>query len=303
MTGGAGFIGSHLAELLIQKGCRVRVLDSLITGSLENLARIWDQIEFLQGDIRDRPALRQALAGVRTVFHLAALASVPQSIREPELYLEVNGLGTLYVLEEAARAGAGRAILASTSAVYGDGPSPSAEGQVPQADNPYAASKLLAENLALFHEKHRSLQTAALRLFNVYGPRQALAFGEGSVIPLFVEAARRNQAPDIFGGGDQTRDFIEVRDAVQAFLQAGQLTCLKSGVYNVGTGQGVSINSLCRLLRELRPQMPKPQYRPARPGDVLQSAASMERTRRYLKFSAHIDLREGLAYLLDASPA
>jgi UDP-glucose 4-epimerase len=236
--------------------------------------------------------------GVQIVFHLAAVASAPESLKDPALYLEVDGRGTLNVLEAAARAGVKRVVLASTSAVYGDGPCPQAESQPTQADNPYAAAKLFGENLGVCFQRTRRLEVISLRLFNVYGPRQSLTEGEASVVGLFVKAALLGQSPIIYGDGEQTRDFVEVRDAVRAFVLSGRTPYPTGGIYNVGTGQAISINLLYWLLKELVPNLPKVAYEPPRPGDSLQSTASMAKTAKYLKFSAHIDIREGLAYLL-----
>ncbi|MDR1084852.1 MAG: GDP-mannose 4,6-dehydratase [Deltaproteobacteria bacterium] len=300
VTGGAGFIGSHLTEALVKSGCRVRVLDNLHSGDLAFLASVCDKVEFINQDILDLPRLIQAMDGIRVVYHLAALASVTESLKEPDSYLATNGRGTLNVFQAAWEKKVARVVTASSSAVYGDGPSPSEETQAPRADTPYAATKLLAENLGLFFQQFRGLEVVSLRLFNVYGPRQAAAGPEASVIPVFVQAAIDGQRPVIYGDGEQTRDFIEVRDAVRAFMAAGSRPLARSGVYNVGTGETVSVNRLYGLLKELAPGLPQARYAPFRPGDVLSSVAKTERTRKNLKFSAHIDIREGLASLLAA---
>ncbi|MDR0549373.1 MAG: GDP-mannose 4,6-dehydratase [Deltaproteobacteria bacterium] len=299
VTGGAGFIGSHLTEALVGLGTKVRVYDNFRSGRLDNLKKVKSKIEILKDDILDFPALTAAMAGVMTVFHLAAASNVPESLKDPALYLEIDGLGTLRVLEAATKAKVKRVVFASTSAVYGDGPCPQAEPQSLQADNPYAAAKLFGENLGLFFQRTRGLEVIALRLFNVYGPRQNLTEGEASVIGLFVKAALERQRPIIYGDGEQTRDFVEVRDAVRAFVLSGRTPYPTSGIFNVGTGQAISINRLYQLLKELVPNLAKPAFEPARPGDALQSTANMAKTAKYLKFSAHIDLREGLAYLLE----
>ncbi|MDR1870538.1 MAG: GDP-mannose 4,6-dehydratase [Deltaproteobacteria bacterium] len=301
ITGGAGFIGSHLAEALVGLGQKVRIFDNLATGRKENLIRVWNRIEFVKGDILEPKALNKALKGVQIVYHLAALTSVLESLAKPALYLEVDGLGTLNVLEGAAKIKAKRVIIASSSAVYGEGPSPQIETQTLSVDSPYAAAKLLSENLGLYFQRSRDLEVISLRLFNVYGPRLSSSLGEAPVIGLFLKAASQGQSPIIYGDGEQTRDFIEVRDVVRAMVLAGQAPLTSGGVFNVGTGQGVSINFLYRLLKELKPSFPPPVHQPARLGDVLQSMASVAKASRFLKFTAHIDLREGLAYLL-ASP-
>ncbi|MDR2422311.1 MAG: NAD-dependent epimerase/dehydratase family protein [Deltaproteobacteria bacterium] len=298
VTGGAGFIGSHLTEALIGLGLGVRVYDSLRSGRLENLRKVQNKVEFVEADVLDPAALAQAMAGTQVVFHLAAVTSVPESLKDPSLYLRIDGQGTFAVLEAAAQAGAKRVVLASTSAVYGDGPCPQVETQAPQADNPYAAAKLLGENLGLYYQKSRGLEVICLRLFNVYGPRQGLCAGEASVIDLFAQAALAGQSPVVFGDGEQTRDFVEVRDAVRAFVLAGRSPYPRAGIFNVGTGQAVSINHLCRLLKELVPSLPPPTYAPPRPGDSFQSMAATAKAAKVLKFSAHIDVWEGLASFL-----
>jgi UDP-glucose 4-epimerase len=298
VTGGAGFIGSHLTETLVRRGLKVRVLDNLKTGQLSFLDNVINKVDFCQEDIRNPHGLQKAMDGIGVVYHLAALASIPESIKDPDSYLEVNGQGTLNVLKAAQKAAVRRVILASTSAVYGDSSEPSEVTQAPKADNPYAASKLLAENLALFYQS-QGLETIALRLFNVYGPRQSPIGPEASVVPIFVRAAREGSKPVIYGDGEQSRDFVEVRDVVEAFILAGQRSYPTSGIYNVGTGQSISINQLYGLLKELAPHLKRPIYKAVRPGDVQKSVSQMERTKKYLKFSAHIDLREGLAYFLE----
>ncbi|MDR1577183.1 MAG: NAD-dependent epimerase/dehydratase family protein [Deltaproteobacteria bacterium] len=298
ITGGAGFIGSHLAEALTRLGCQVRVLDNLCSGRRDNLKSVWKKIQFFEADIRDQQALSKAMEGAQVVFHLAALASVPESLNQPALYVEVNGQGSLGVYQAATQARVKRVILASTSAIYGDGPCPQTENQAPQADTPYAATKLLAENLGLYFQRIWGLEVFSLRFFNVYGPRQSLTEGEASVIGLFVQAALNGQSPIIFGDGEQTRDFIEVRDVVEAMISASRSPQPTGGVFNVGTGQATSINRLYQILKELTPSLPRPIRHRDRPGDCLHSWANVSKTTRSLQSSAHIDLREGLASLL-----
>ncbi|MDR1607461.1 MAG: NAD-dependent epimerase/dehydratase family protein [Deltaproteobacteria bacterium] len=301
VTGGAGFIGSHLVESLVSLGYQTRVLDNLHSGQIANLKEVWSQIEFLAGDIRDERALAAAMAGATTVFHLAALASLPESLERPALYVEVNGQGSLAVYQAAVAAGVKRVIVASTSAIYGDGPCPQAEDQLPSPDNPYAAAKLLAENLGLYFHRAFGLEVFCLRFFNVYGSRQSLTEGEASVVGLFIEAALNAKAPIIFGDGEQSRDFVAVQDVVQAMILASRVPTLKGGIFNVGVGQPTSINRLYLILKELSPSWPEPIYQEARPNDSPRSWANMAQTSRSLGFSAKIDLREGLAALLARS--
>ncbi|MDR2198444.1 MAG: NAD-dependent epimerase/dehydratase family protein [Deltaproteobacteria bacterium] len=298
VTGGAGFIGSHLTEALVAGGRRVRVLDNLSSGALSNLSGVRDKIEFVEGDIRDRELLGKTLRKVSLVFHLAAMASVPLSLTDPALCLAINGEGALNVFEEAVRAGASRLVYASTSAVYGDLPGPHAESLAPRADTPYAALKLLGENFALYYQEQRGLDTVSLRYFNVYGPRQSPDGPDSGVIPRFIKKISRGEPPLIHGDGSQTRDFIHVSDVVRATILAGKAGA-PGGIYNIATGAPVSINSLAELLRELSPGSPPPEYLPARPGDPEHSWGSVERAARDLGFRPALDLAEGLKGLLE----
>jgi UDP-glucose 4-epimerase len=298
VTGGAGFIGSHLVEALLRRGDRVRVLDNLSSGSLANLPPESEDLEFILGDIRERPLLRNVMAGVRVVYHLAAMASVPMSLTDPGLCLAINGEGTLKVFEEAASAAARRLVYASTSAVYGDLPGPHGEGLAPRANTPYAALKLLGENLAIFFQEQRGLDTVSLRYFNVYGPRQSPDGPDSGVIPRFIRQLSLGEPAVIYGDGEQTRDFIHVLDVVEATILAG---CSKDarGVYNIATGAPVSINRLASLLKDLCPGSRDPGHLPTRPGDPEHSWGTVERAERDLGFAPRIGLAEGLRLLLE----
>ena len=300
VTGGAGFIGSHLTEALLARGFRVRVLDSLASGSLENLGGALERIEFVRGDIRERALVREASRGAGLVFHLAAMASVPMSLDDPSLCLSVNGQGALNVFEEAASAGVRKLVYASTSAVYGDLPGPHDESLAPRANTPYAALKLLGENFALYFQEQRGLGTVCLRYFNVYGPRQSPDGPDSGVIPSFIRRLSLGEAPVIYGDGRQTRDFVHVRDAVEAAILAGA-SKTASGVYNIATGRPVSINTLASLLKELRPDSPRPILAPQRPGDPEHSWGAAERALRDLSFEPKIELLDGLRELLEIS--
>ncbi|MDR2339238.1 MAG: NAD-dependent epimerase/dehydratase family protein [Deltaproteobacteria bacterium] len=299
VTGGAGFIGSHLSEGLLRLGYGVRVLDNLSSGSLGNLEGAMGKgLEFVQGDILDRALVGEACQGATHVFHLAAMASVPQSLADPLNCLSVNGEGTLNVFEGAAAASARRLVFASTSAVYGDLPGPHGEWLATRADTPYAACKLLGENFAAYYREHRGLPTVSLRYFNVYGPRQSFDGPDSGVIPKFIGMILAGEAPLIHGDGDQTRDFIHVLDVVAATIVAGTREGA-SGVYNVATGTPVRINDLSKLLMGLCPGSKEPAYLPPRPGDPLQSWGSVERAAADLGFKPRIPLAEGLKGLLE----
>jgi UDP-glucose 4-epimerase len=300
VTGGAGFIGSHLTEGLLRRGLKVRVLDNLSSGSLENLKDAPGPIDFVEGDIRSRPRVREACKGVSRVFHLAAMASVPMSLEDPGLCLSINGEGTLNVFEEASASGAERLVYASTSAVYGDLPGPHREDLAPRANTPYAALKLLGENFALFFEEQRGLGTVSLRYFNVYGPRQSPDGADAGVIPRFIERISKGEPPVIYGDGSQTRDFIHVLDVVDATILAGDVEGA-SGIYNIATGKPVSIMELSGLLTELSPKSPGPVFLPPRAGDPEHSWGEPGRAQRALGFQPRIELREGLKDLVEKS--
>ncbi|MDR2460270.1 MAG: SDR family NAD(P)-dependent oxidoreductase [Deltaproteobacteria bacterium] len=299
VTGGAGFIGSHLCEALLKEGKRVRILDNLSSGKWENLGKIASQTELIVGDIRDKTDVYAAVKGAAKVFHLAGLASVHMSQEDPALCLAINGMGTLNVLEACAYHKVQRLVYASTSAVYGDLPGPHDEAQVPKPNTPYAAVKLLGENLALFFEEQKGLRTISLRYFNVYGPRQSPKGPDSGVIPLFVLAGKKGEAPQVYGDGKQTRDFINVRDAVRAAILASEAKMAR-GVYNIGTGVAVTIETLLETLSEVMGGLKAPQYLPARPGDTLHSWAAMERAKKDLAFNPEISLPLGLKEVLKA---
>jgi UDP-glucose 4-epimerase len=299
VTGGAGFIGSHLSETLLAQGFKVRILDNLSSGKHENIKDISSQVELIVGDIRDKAAVYSAVKGASLVFHLAGLASVPMSQEDPALCLAINGEGTLNVLGAAAFHKVKRLVYASTSAVYGDLTGPHDESLAPRPNTPYAAVKLLGENFALFYEEQKGLHTVSLRYFNVYGPRQSPDGPDSGVIPLFVAALKKREAPTVYGDGAQTRDFIHVRDVVRATILAS-IAPNASGVYNIGQGMAVSINSLLATLASLLPGgLLKPRHLPLRAGDTLHSWATVERAKKDLAFDPEVSLRAGLAELLE----
>ncbi|HKB57170.1 MAG TPA: NAD-dependent epimerase/dehydratase family protein, partial [Lacunisphaera sp.] len=224
ITGGAGFIGSNLADLLLAKGWRVRVLDNLSSGNIANLPAGHQHLEFISGDIRDATTVRDACAGIDSVFHLAALVSVIESIKSPQLAKEINVDGTRNVFAGAAAAGVRRVVFSSSCAVYGDAPGdPQHEGLPPAPTSPYAATKLAGETLAAQFGA-RGLSVISLRYFNVYGPRQNPASDYAAVVPRFLDLALRRQAPTIYGDGEQIRDFIYVGDVARANLLAAEFT-------------------------------------------------------------------------------
>jgi len=274
ITGGAGFIGSHLIEHF-QGSAAIRVLDDLSSGFMENVAG--RGCEFIPASILDREAVRAAMTGVDYVFHLAAMISVPESMEHPVRCAEVNTLGTLVVLEEAARAGVRKLILSSSAAIYGNNPVvPKREEMIPEPASPYAISKLDGEYYCALFAATRGLPTVALRYFNVFGPRQNPASAYAAAVPIFIRRALRGEEITIHGDGGQTRDFISVRDIARAnafFATESPLT----GVFNVARGGSLSILELARRITSLAGSASPLAHGPSRPGDVRHSTASLDK--------------------------
>ncbi|HPW18548.1 MAG TPA: SDR family oxidoreductase [Candidatus Aminicenantes bacterium] len=300
VTGGAGFIGSHIAEALAGRGDEVRVLDDLSTGKLENLAGFAGTIEFVEGDIRDFETCRRAVEGVAAVFHEAALASVTRSVEDPLLANAVNVTGTLNLLVAAQAAGVRSFVLASSSAVYGDDPAmPKVEGREGRPVSPYGANKLIGEKYAqTFHALH-GLNTVSLRYFNVFGPRQDPASEYSAVIPLFVTKVLRGERPTIFGDGEQSRDFIHVDDVVRANLLAAESAGAAGEAFNVACGVGTTVNGLLAAINEALGAGVEARYAPPRPGDILHSTADISKARRLTGFEPGLSFREGLRATID----
>jgi UDP-glucose 4-epimerase len=274
ITGGAGFIGSHLAAHFAPRAT-VRVLDNLRTGALRNLDGI--PVAFLHGDILDPAALRAAVQGADFVFHFAALVSVPESVAQPEQCERLNTHGTHAVLEAAAAAGVQKVFFASSAAIYGDNPTvPKVESMAPEPRSPYAATKRRGEELCeAFHGAGR-VNTVCLRFFNVFGPRQDPRGPYAAAVPIFIERARRGQPLIIFGDGTQTRDFIHVRD-ITAAIEHVTLTPQLTGVFNAGAGGSLSIGELAGRIIALSGSPSRIEYQPERPGDVRHSRACVDK--------------------------
>jgi nucleoside-diphosphate-sugar epimerase len=295
VTGGAGFIGSNLAERLIGDGVQVRVLDNLNTGFLENLEPFLGDIDFKQGDVRDLDTLQEVMVGVEVVFHQAAVVSVPKSVEDPIEAAMVNDLGTLHVLEAARRAGVRRVVFASSCAVYGDLPQlPKRENAETRPLSPYAASKLHGETYALLYSGLYGLETVCLRYFNVYGPKQDPTSPYSGVISIFMDRAVRGELPTIFGDGEQFRDFVYVADVVQANLLAAYLDNIAGAVINVGTGSSVTVNSLWENISQFAGVEGEPERAEERPGDIRESVADISRARELLDYEPHYSFKEGL---------
>lgn len=301
VTGGAGFIGSHIVEALVARGDTARVLDNLSSGRAENLDRVINQIELIEGDIRDEVTVQKAAEGVDLIFHLAAMVSVPESMDKPVEAELINAVGTLNLLKAAHSSGARRLVLSSTCAVYGDEPTlPKTELMPPRPKSPYAISKQAAEAYCRLFDEIMGLETVVLRYFNIYGPRQNPSSVYSGVISIFVNKMLQGSAPFIYGDGEQTRDFVFVKDVVRANLLAAEVTGAASQIFNIGTGRQVSINQLFETLRTILMLDLEPVYRPARPGDIRHSYGDASRVRAILKWSAKVNFEDGLKQLVDS---
>ena len=296
VTGGAGFIGSHLVEALVRRGDQVRVLDNLSTGRRENLGANAAQVEFIEADLNDAAAVARAVAGCEVVFHEAALASVPRSVESPLDTHAACASGTLSVLDQARRAGVRRVVYAASSSAYGNQPTPrKAETDLPSPLSPYAAAKLTGELYCQAFWHSYGLETVSLRYFNVFGPRQDPNGPYAAVIPLFIRAIQSGQRPTIYGDGGQTRDFTFVENVVQANLKAAAAPIEAAGrVFNIGNGQAASLLELLKALNEIMGGRVEPIFAPPRAGDVRDSLADITQARKALGYEPKIDLRTGL---------
>ena len=300
VTGGAGFIGSHIAQALLDQGESVRVLDNLATGKETNLAVLKGRVQIIQGDLRNFEAVRAAVEGVEVVFHQGALASVPRSIADPVTSLEININGTQNVLQAARDAGVRRVVYASSSSIYGNTPTlPKHEQMQPHPVSPYAIHKLTGELLCQAFTAIYGLETVALRYFNVFGPRQDPTSEYAAVIPRFLTALIQKQRPIVFGDGEQTRDFTYIANVVQANLLAATSHDAIGYAMNIGCGEQVSLNTVLHLAGELLGVTPDVEYREPRPGDVRDSLADISLAQRLLGYKPTIGFGEGLALTLD----
>lgn len=294
VTGGAGFIGSHLAEALLRRGNGVRVLDNLFTGKESNLDRVRRRIEFIHGDIRDKKTLQRALRGIDVVFHQAALRSVPRSLKDPIGYHEVNATATLLLLTLAAKSGVRRVVYASSSSVYGKSPLPQRETQPTQPLSPYAASKLSGEFYCAIVARLTGLETVGLRYFNVFGPRQSLESEYAVVIPKFIASLLRDKPPPIYGDGKQTRDFTYIDNVVQANLKAATAPKVSGEVFNIASGGQHSVLELARIFNRMLGLSIPPVFSPPRMGDLPHSWADVTKAKRLLKYRVEVPFSEGL---------
>ena len=297
VTGGAGFIGSHLVERLVEDGGDVVVLDDFSTGKWENLQDLEEGVEVVEGSVTDPELCREVVDGAHYVFHQAALPSVPRSLRDPVSTTDVNVVGTLNVLMACQEGGVRRLVFAASSSAYGNVKElPKREDRPPLPESPYAASKVAGEAyLRAFHASF-DLETVGLRYFNIFGPRQDPASQYAAVVPKFIAAALTGESPVIFGDGEQTRDFTYVANAVDANLLASQAPpkAVAGRVFNVGAGARISVNELWNRVRQATGGSVEAQYTAARPGDVRDSLASLASAREALGYTPRVDVDEGL---------
>jgi nucleoside-diphosphate-sugar epimerase len=306
VTGGAGFIGSHMAEELVRRGERVRVVDSLITGKRENLSHL-PQVEFVHGDLADLEVARRAVAGVDYVLHQAAIPSVPRSVQDPITSNRANVDASLNLLVAARDAGVRRVVYAGSSSAYGNTPTlPKIETMPTAPLSPYALQKLVAEQYCQMFTALYGLETVTIRYFNVFGPRQDPSSPYSGVISLFISAIVEGRRPTIYGDGGQTRDFTFVTNVVDGALRACEAPNASGEVINVATGGRISLNELFHTLRDLTGAKVEAIYEESRAGDVRDSQADIDKARRLLGYEPLVGLADGLAKTVEwfrAAPA
>ena len=298
VTGGAGFIGSHIARTLLERGDNVRVLDNFSTGKRDNLAGL--DVEIIEADLRDASALTQACRAVDTIFHEAAFVSVPQSMQEPKDCFDVNVTGTASLFDAARKAGVRRVVFATSAAVYGDVDDyPLTEESPLRPLSPYAASKRVDEIYGQLYTTSFGLEVVALRYFNVYGPRQRPDSQYAAAVPIFIRQMLDNKSITIFGDGGQTRDLIYVGDVVRANLIAAEHPAAPGQIFNICTGVETRLLDLIEHLQELFPSAPEPQFTEPRAGDIYRSIGSEHKAADLLHFRAEVGLGEGLSQTVE----
>ena len=295
ITGGAGFIGSNIAETLLQQGKSVRILDNFLTGRRVNLETLKGDYELIEGDIRDLEICQKAMQGVRYVLHQAALPSVPRSVKNPIESNDINISGTLNLLVAARDEGVKRFVFASSSSVYGDTPTlPKEESMPPNPLSPYAINKLVGEYYCKVFYSLYQLETVALRYFNVFGPRQDPKSQYAAVIPIFLRCLLEGKAPTIYGDGEQSRDFSFVENVVEANLLATQAPKAPGNVFNIACGNRMTLNDLANLIKHELNSDIEFQYADSRPGDIKHSHAEIARAREILGYRVKVPVEEGL---------
>jgi UDP-glucose 4-epimerase len=300
VTGGAGFIGSHITHALVQRGDKVRVLDNLCTGNLANLAEVRERVEFIEGDVADLPTVERAAKGTEFVFHQAALASVPRSMEKPLDTHAACVTGTLNVLDAARRLGVRRVVYAASSSAYGNQPTASKrETDLPLPISPYGAAKLAGETYCQAFAAAFGLETVCLRYFNVFGPRQDPNSEYSAVIPKFIAALLSGRRPTIFGDGQQSRDFTYVQNVVEGNLLAAEAPHVAGRVFNVAMGQSINLLHLIAVLNRFLKTNVQPEFAPPRAGDVRDSLADITQARAMLGYDPKIDFEEGIRRSID----
>ena len=295
VTGGAGFIGSHIVDALVKNGDKVCVLDDLSSGTRENLATVIDKIDLIEGDIRNKDAVAKAMKGVDYCLHQAALRSVPKSLGNPGLYNDVNINGTLNILTAAKEAKVKRVTFASSSSIYGETDRlPEKEDFLPLLISPYALTKLAGEYYCRIFSEIYGLKTASLRYFNVFGPRQSLENEYAVVIPKFITCMLRDEEPPVHGDGKQTRDFTYVANVVQANIKAATVPGIKCEVFNIACGKAYSVLDIIKYVNKILKKEIKPKLGPIRPGDVKHTLADIAKAKKLIKFDPKINFEQGL---------
>src|SRR3989338_3008651 len=295
VTGGAGFIGSHMVDALLGQGHLVRVLDDLSSGNLENLAAVDRQIEFVKGDVRDRGLAAALMKGTEFVIHAAAWRSVPKSMADSWGYTDVNVLGTVNLLEAAAKARVARFVCVSSSSVYGEAVQVQLrEDQPTKPISPYAASKLADELFCGLFARAFGLETVAVRYFNVFGPRQSLENQYAVVIPKFITCLMRGESPPIYGDGTQSRDFTYVDNVVEGTIKASQTSGVSGEVFNIALVEEHTVLDLLKEINTIMGLSVPPAFKPKRPGDVLRTYADTSKAERLLGWKGKIPFAEGL---------
>jgi nucleoside-diphosphate-sugar epimerase len=295
VTGGAGFIGSHIVDALVLNGDEVKVIDNFSSGRRENLENVMDKIDLTEGDIRDGGLLGKTMEGVDYVLHQAALRSVPKSLNDPESYNDVNIGGTLNILKAALDAGVKRVVIASSSSVYGETDKlPETEDLYPLLISPYALTKLAGEYYCRIFSTNYGIETAALRYFNVFGPRQSLENEYAVVIPKFITCILKDENPPVHGDGEQTRDFTYVKNIVQANIKAAVTPGIKCEVFNVACGEAYSVLDIIKYVNKILKKDIAPKFTPKRAGDIKHTLADISKIKKLTGFNPEVGFEEGL---------
>ncbi len=300
VTGGAGFIGSHIVDALVKNGDEVKVIDDFSSGKRENLEAVLNKISLIEGDIRDKALVNKTTKDVDYILHQAALRSVPKSLENPELYNDVNINGTLNILTAAKACGVKRVVAASSSSIYGETDRfPEKEDFYPLLISPYALTKLAAEYYSRIFSQIYGLETVNLRYFNVFGPRQSLENQYAVVIPRFITCMLKDEAPPVHGDGKQTRDFTYVANVVRANIKAATTPGIKCEVFNIACGKAYTVLDIVKYVNKILKKRVEPKLGPVRPGDVKYTLADIAKARKLINFEPKIGFEEGLVKTIE----